>query len=294
MSTNDPAARAPGGTSFDGKVVLVTGGGRGIGRAAALHLAAEGAAVVVADSGVSPAGEPAASGDDPAGEVVSTIVSAGGRAVAIREPVHGAEGAERAVALAVETFGRLDALVTCAGFVRDASLLKMELADFRDVLEVHAMGAFACTQAAARQMLRQGGGGRIVHTTSSAGLLGNLGQVNLSAAMAATYAITRTAAIELQRQGITVNAVAPLAKTRLTEELPMFQGSSTLGPEHVAPAIAFLASDRCGERTGFVLGVAGAQVYAYRLVQTPGRFKEAGESWTVDEIAEHWDAIVRA
>jgi NAD(P)-dependent dehydrogenase (short-subunit alcohol dehydrogenase family) len=277
--------------ALDGKVALVTGAGRGIGRAAALHLAREGASVLVADSGVAPDGTPTA--EDPAGDVAAAIVDAGGRATALRDPVHTEAGAAGAVAATIASFGRIDALVCCATIARDASLLKTDAGALRAVLEVQAQGTLLCTQAAAREMLRQGGGGRIVHATGPAGLLGNQGQIATAAALAATYGITRTSAIELQRHRITVNAVAPIAKTRLTEELPMFDGVTTLGPEHVAPAIAFFASDRCGDRTGFVLGVAGAQVYAYKLVQTPGRFKDAAEPWTADEIAEHWDTIVK-
>ena len=193
----------------------------------------------------------------------------------------------------LEATGRLHQLVGVDLGPRDASLLKTEGAAALAVLEVQALGTLLCTQAAAREMLKQGGGGHIVHATGPAGLLGNQGQVATATALAATYGVTRTSAIELQRHRITVNAVAPIAKTRLTEDLPMFDGVSTLGPEHVAPAIAFFASDRCADRTGFVLGVAGAQIYAYKLVQTPGRFKDAAEVWTADEIAEHWDTIVK-
>lgn len=280
---------------FEGKVALVVGGGRGVGRAAALRLAAEGASVIVADSGVARDGAPTDPPEDPAGDVVREITEAasGGKAIAFREPIHRAGAAERAVAAAVEAYERLDVLVYAAGIVRDASFLKMDEAAFREVVDVQALGALLTTQAAARAMIKGGEGGRVVLCTGAAGLLGNLGQVNAAAAHGAAYAVMRTAAIELQKHRITVNAVAPLAKTRLTEDLPMFHGTTTLGPEHAASAIAFLASDRAGERTGFVLGSAGAQLYGYKLVQTSGRFKEADSPWTVDEIAEHWDAIVK-
>src|SRR5262249_25712584 len=159
---------------------------------------------------------------------------------------------------------------------------------------VHLKGTFLCTQAACRQMIAQGSGGRVVNTTSVSGMLGNFGQANYSAAKAGIYGLTRTAAIELQKHRITVNAIAPVARTRLTEDLPMFQtGMQSLTPEHVAPAALFLASDLCADRTGNVLGVAGSQMYIYKVVQSAGKFKDGGEAWTAEEIAEHWDSIAK-
>ena len=149
-------------------------------------------------------------------------------------------------------------------------------------------------QAAAVVMRRQGRG-RIVNTTSAAGLLGNFGQSNASAAAAGVYGLTRSAAIELQRHGIMVNAVAPLAKTRQTEELPMFQKTSALSPEHVAPVYLFLASDLASEVTGQVLTVAGSRIAVYRLLESSGRFKEDGDGlWTAEEIAEQFSELSRA
>jgi NAD(P)-dependent dehydrogenase (short-subunit alcohol dehydrogenase family) len=124
--------------------------------------------------------------------------------------------------------------------------------------------------------------------------MGNFGQANYSAAKAGIYGFTRTAAIEMQKHKITVNAIAPIARTRLTEDLPMFQsGMESLTPDHVAPAALFLGSDLCGERTGQVLAVAGSQMYVYKVVQTAGRFKDNGATWTAEEIGEHWDAIAK-
>ncbi len=155
-------------------------------------------------------------------------------------------------------------------------------------------GTFLCTQAAAKQIISQGGGGRIVNTTSVSGMLGNFGQANYAAAKAGIYGLTRTAAIELQKHRITVNAIAPIAKTRMTEDLPMFQTTTdSLSPEHIAPAALFLASDLCEDRTGFVLAVAGAQMYAYKVVQSAGKFKDENGVWTAQEIAENWDAIIK-
>ena len=168
------------------------------------------------------------------------------------------EGAAKIVKTAVDAFGRVDILVNNAGILRDKTLLKMDEAMWDAVIAVHLKGTFLCTQAAAKQMVAQGGGGRIVNTTSVSGMLGNFGQANYAAAKAGIYGLTRTAAIELQKHRITVNAIAPIAKTRMTEDLPMFQSAGdTLTPEHVAPAALFLASDLCADKTGNVLAVAG-------------------------------------
>jgi NAD(P)-dependent dehydrogenase (short-subunit alcohol dehydrogenase family) len=123
-------------------------------------------------------------------------------------------------------------------------------------------------------------------------MLGNFGQANYAAAKAGVYGLTRTMSIELQKHRITVNAIAPIAKTRMTDDLPMFQGVSTLTPDHIAPTALFLASDLCADRTGNVLAAAGARMYSFKVVETPGKFKdEASGVWTPEEIAENWDAI---
>ena len=281
---------------LDGKVVIVTGAGGGIGRAEALLCAREGARVVVNDLGGARDGT--GSDEAAAAKVAEEIRAAGGEAAASFDSVATPEGARRIVQAAVDAFGRLDVLVNNAGILRDKTLLKMDEAMWDAVVEVHLKGTFLCTQAAAKQMIAQGEGGRVVNTTSVSGMMGNFGQSNYSAAKAGVYGLTRTAAIELQKHRITVNAIAPIAKTRLTEDLPMFQTvGATLTPDHVAPAALFLASDLCADRTGHVLAVAGAQMYIYKVVQSPGKFKDVGvgegESgvWTAQEIADHWDAI---
>ncbi|EYF07401.1 SDR family NAD(P)-dependent oxidoreductase [Chondromyces apiculatus] len=277
---------------LDGKVAIITGAGGGIGRAEALLFAREGARVVVNDVGGARDG--VGSDDAPARKVVEEIRAAGGEAVASFDSVASPEGAVRIVGAAVEAFGRVDVLVNNAGILRDKTLLKTDVALWDAVVDVHLKGTFLCTQAAARQMVSQGGGGRIVNTTSVSGMLGNFGQSNYAAAKAGIYGLTRTAAIELQKQRITVNAIAPIAKTRMTEDLPMFQSAGdTMTPEHVAPAALFLGSDLCADRTGHVLAVAGSQMYAYKVVQTHGKFKDEGAVWTAQEIAENWDAIIK-
>jgi NAD(P)-dependent dehydrogenase (short-subunit alcohol dehydrogenase family) len=275
----------------EGKVAIVTGAGGGIGRAEAMLLAREGAKVLVNDVGGSRDGT--GSSDAPAAKVAEEIKAAGGEAAANFDSVATVEGARRIVEAAVSAFGRVDILVNNAGILRDKTLLKMDEAMWDAVVDVHLKGTFLCTQAAAKQMVSQGGGGRIVNTTSVSGMLGNFGQANYSAAKAGIYGFTRTAAIELQKQRITVNAIAPIAKTRMTEDLPMMQNMDTLTPDHIAPAALFLASDLCGDRTGHVLAVAGAQMYVFKVVQSAGKFKDENGVWTAQEIAEHWDAIAK-
>ena len=278
----------------DGKVAIVTGAGGGIGRAHARLLASEGANVLVNDLG----GARDGSGVDatPANQVVAEIVAAGGTAVANHDNVATVQGATAIIKAAVTAFGRVDVLVNNAGILRDKSFLKMDEEMWDAVVEVHLKGTFLCSQLFAKQIVTQGGGGgRIVNTTSVSGMLGNFGQANYSAAKAGIYGLTRTMSIELQKHRITVNAIAPIAKTRMTEDLPMFQGVDTLTAEHIAPAALFLASDLCGDRTGHVLAIAGARVYTFKVVETPGRFKESDNGvWTAREIADSWDAIVKA
>jgi NAD(P)-dependent dehydrogenase (short-subunit alcohol dehydrogenase family) len=274
------------------KVAVVTGAGGGIGRAEALLFAREGARVVVNDVGAARDGTGADA--SVAERVVGEIVAAGGAAVASADSVASPEGADRIVELAVRTFGRLDVLVNNAGITRDKTLLKMDPATWRAVLAVRLDGALFCIQAAARQMIAQGGGGRIVNTTGPSGMLGGSGWVNDAAAASGIYGLTRAAAIELQKHRVLVNAIAPIAKTRSTEDLPMMQGMDALTPEHVAPAALFLASDLCEDRTGQVLAVAGARVYAYKVVESAGRFKEQDAGiWTAEEISLQWPSIVK-
>jgi NAD(P)-dependent dehydrogenase (short-subunit alcohol dehydrogenase family) len=277
---------------LDGKVAIITGAGGGIGRAHALLFAREGAKVLVNDLGGTRDGRGADT--TAASQVVAEIRAAGGTAIGNEDNVATVEGAASIVRSAVEGFGRADVLVNNAGILRDKSLLKMDEAMWDAVIAVHLKGTFLCSQAFAKQVVLQGGGGRIVNTTSVSGMLGNFGQANYSAAKAGIYGLTRTMSIELQKHRMTVNAIAPIAKTRMTEDLPMFQGIDTLTPEHIAPAALFLASDLCADRTGHVLAIAGARVYAFKVVETPGRFKESnGGVWTAQEIADTWDAIVK-
>jgi NAD(P)-dependent dehydrogenase (short-subunit alcohol dehydrogenase family) len=278
---------------LDGKVAIVTGSGGGIGRAHAMLLASEGAKVLINDLG----GTRDGAGNDAsaANQVAEEIKKAGGQAAPNYSSVATTEGADAIVKAAVAAFGKVDILVNNAGILRDKSFLKMDEAMWDTVIAVHLKGTYLCSQAFARQVVTQGGGGRIVNTTSVSGMLGNFGQANYSAAKAGIYGLTRTISIELQKHRITVNAIAPIAKTRMTEDLPMFQGVDTLTPAHIAPAALFLASDLCGDKTGHVLAVAGARLYAFKVIETPGKFKDADKGvWSAQEIADNWEAINKA
>ena len=277
---------------LDGKVVVVTGAGGGLGRAHAQLFAREGAKVLVNDVGGSRDGT---GGDSSAAEkVVAEIRAAGGQAAANHDSVATTEGAQGIVKAATDAFGRVDVLVNNAGILRDKTLLKMTEADFDAVIAVHLRGTFLTGQAFAKQLVTQGEGGKLVNTTSVSGMLGNFGQANYAAAKAGIYGLTRTMSIELQKHKITVNALAPIAKTRMTEDLPMFQGKESLSPEHVAPAALFLASSLSGDKTGYVLAAAGARMYAFKVVESAGKFKDDDAGvWTAREIAENWEAIVK-
>ena len=183
-------------------------------------------------------------------------------------------------------------LVNNAGILRDKTLLKMDDAMWDAVIAVHLTGSFLCTQAAATQMRAQGSPGSIINTTSVSGMLGNFGQANYSAAKAGIYGLTRTASIELQRHGIRVNAVAPIAKTRMTEDLPMFEKIQSMTPEHVAPAHLFLGSELSRDLSGAVVSVAGGKLSIYKVVESAGKFKDSDQGvWTAQEIADHWEVI---
>jgi NAD(P)-dependent dehydrogenase (short-subunit alcohol dehydrogenase family) len=277
---------------LEGKVAIVTGAGGGIGRAHALALAREGARLVVNDLGGDRHG--GGKGSDAADRVVEEIVAAGGAAVASYDSVATREGADGILWAALSRFGRVDVLVNNAGILRDRTLLNMTQEDLDRVLDVHLRGTFFCMQAVARQLKVQGQGGRIVNTTSLSGMLGNFGQANYAAAKAGIYGLTRVAALELQKLGVTVNAIAPVALTRMTEDLAVFRGASELdlGPQLIAPIVVFLASDLAAGVTGQVVGVQGGRLFLYRVETTDGAEKDpASGPWTAQEIAEAWGKI---
>jgi len=277
---------------LEGKVAVVTGAGGGIGRAHALALAREGARVVVNDVGGDRHGAGRAA--KPAEEVVAEISAQGGEAAANLDSVATREGADAILWTAMNKFGRLDVWVNNAGILRDRTLLNLTDDDFDRVLDVHLRGTFLCTQVAARAMKLQGQGGRIVNTSSLSGLLGNFGQANYGAAKAGIYGLTRVAALELERFGIAVNAIAPVALTRMTSDLKMMAGAQEreLGPQFIAPAAVFLASSLADGITGQVLGVQGGRIFLYRMEATGGVEKDPAQGpWTPEEIRAAWGRI---
>jgi NAD(P)-dependent dehydrogenase (short-subunit alcohol dehydrogenase family) len=274
---------------LDGRVAVVTGSGRGIGKEIARCLASEGASVVINDVGVALDGR--GGEEDPAAQTVKEIEADGGRAVANYDSVSDFEAAGRIVSSAVDAFGRLDILVNNAGIIRDRSLLKMDESDYDAVVAVHQKGTFNCARHAAPLMKEQGYG-RIVNITSSAGLRGNFGQTNYGAAKAAIMGMTFVWAVELGKYGITVNAVAPAGFTRMTEGL--YQGAEPppdQDPALNAPLVAFLASEQASYVNGQVLGRTG---FAFTMFQTPRQvaamWSEGG--WTPAQVADHFHDVL--
>jgi NAD(P)-dependent dehydrogenase (short-subunit alcohol dehydrogenase family) len=280
---------------LSGKVAIITGAGGGIGRAHALYFAKEGAKVVVNDLGGDRAG--GGKGAEMADQVVAEIKAAGGEAFANYDSVATREGADSLLWTALSKFGKIDVLVNNAGVLRDRAFLNMSDTDWNLVFDVHMKGTWFCSQTVARQLKVQGKGGRIINTTSVSGMMGNFGQANYSAAKAGIYGFTRTLSIELKKANITVNAIAPVAFTRLTSDLPVIQAlpnaQELLSPEHIAPVAAFLASDLSAELTGVVVGVQGPKLSVYRMVETTGVTPKGKDSWTPEEIKERWGEIAK-
>ena len=273
---------------LDGRVAVVTGSGRGIGREFVLCMAREGASVVVNDVGVSLDGR--GTEEDPAAQVCKEVEAFGGKAVPNYDSVTDFAASQNIVQTAVDAFGKLDILVNNAGIVRDRTLVKMSEEDFDAVLAVHLKGSFNCAHHAA-QLMKDAGYGRIINVTSSAGLRGNFGQTNYGAAKAALMGLTFIWAMELGRYGVTVNAIAPAGATRMTAGLFERTGAEIppeSNPALNAPLVAFLASERAGHVNGQILGRTD---YAYTVFQHPKQiawmWRDGG--WTPDLVAENFD-----
>jgi NAD(P)-dependent dehydrogenase (short-subunit alcohol dehydrogenase family) len=277
-----------------GKVAVITGAGRGIGREHALLMAAEGASVVVNDVGATVRGE---GGDAaPAQTVVDAIVDAGGAASVNGDDIGTWAGAERVIGQAVDTYGDLNILVNNAGILRDKMSFSMDEADWDDVVRVHLKGHFAMSHFAAihwRNRAKSGEptSGRIINTTSESGLFGNAGQANYAAAKAGVASLTMVLARELERYGVTVNAIAPRARTRMTEGVfsEMAKGEDGLDgfdvfdPKHVAPLVAFLASDEAADINGQVFTVIGGEIGLLGGYRPLNKIRRPGH-WTAADL----------
>jgi NAD(P)-dependent dehydrogenase (short-subunit alcohol dehydrogenase family) len=284
--------------NLDGKVAVVTGSGRGIGRAYARALAEAGCAVVVNDVDA-----------DVADSCVRELTDMGARAVAEVVAVGSGEAADRLVQRAVDSFGGIDVMCTNAGILRDRVLWKMSDEDFDAVIDTHLRGTFTCARAAAIRMREQGRGGRIVVISSWAGQRGNFGQTNYAAAKAGIAAFARTWAMELARAEITVNAIVPNAMTRMIASIPGMaelvrsaadgeplpdtvrkeMGMGT--PEDVAPLVVFLCSDAARDVTGQCIGLGGDKLSLWSHPQEiSAAYRDGG--WTADAIAEVWGSSV--
>jgi 3-hydroxy-3-methylglutaryl CoA synthase/NAD(P)-dependent dehydrogenase (short-subunit alcohol dehydrogenase family)/putative sterol carrier protein len=276
---------------FDGKVAVVTGAGAGLGRVYALELAKRGARVVVNDLGGARDGSGEGSAT-PADKVVEEIKALGGEAVASYDSVSTAEGGEAIIAKAVEAFGGVDVLINNAGILKDRTLAKMAPEEWRAVRAVHLDGAFHTTRAAFKVM-RERGYGRIIMTTSAAGLYGNFGQTNYSAAKMGLVGLMNTLKLEGEKYGIKVNCVAPVAATRLTEDILPPDLKDKTDPAFVAPLVLYLASESCTE-TGMVFN-AGMGVFNRAAVLTgPGAVVGDGLTPpTPEDIHANWEAINR-
>ncbi|MFJ8861405.1 SDR family oxidoreductase [Streptomyces sp. NPDC102451] len=275
-----------------GRVAAVTGAGRGLGRAHALALAAEGAKVVVNDLGVGPDGSGA--GDGPAQQVVAEIRAAGGEAVAHGGDIASSEGAASLVATALDSFGRLDTLVNNAGFLRDRMLVNLDEDDWDAVMRVHLKGHFLPLKHAAAHWRAEAKAGRtpearVVNTSSGAGLLGSVGQGNYAAAKAGIVGLTLVAAAEMGRYGVQVNAIAPAARTRMTEETfaatmaaPGEGAFDAMAPENVSPLVVWLGSAASAGVTGRVFEAEAGRITVMEGWR-PGPTADKGARWSPAE-----------
>jgi len=283
---------------ISGKVAIVTGSGQGLGLAYASALAAAGASVVVNDVD-----------EHRAGAAAEEIRAAGGEATPVGVPVGDAEAAETLVSTAVDTYGRLDVMVTNAGILRDRTLWNMTDADFDDVIRVHLRGTFTCARAAATYFRQAGHGGRLILAGSPAGQRGNFGQTNYAAAKAGIAAMARTWAMELARAEVTVNAIIPNAVTAMTATVPFLAPYAELvekgepipsqvrraisfgTPEDCAGLVVFLASDQAADVTGQCIGIGGDRLSLWsHPAEVRSAFKDGG--WDADAIADAFSTTV--
>ena len=271
--------------NYEGRVAVVTGAGGGLGRSHALLLASRGAKVVVNDLGGSRDGT--GGGSEMADQVVQEIVDGGGEAVANYDGVHTWEGGQAIVQTAINTWGRCDVVVNNAGILRDVTFAKMEQEQMDLVIKVHLYGGFHVTKAAWPHM-REQEYGRVVNTTSGSGLYGNFGQSNYSAAKLGLVGLTRTLALEGAKYNIHANVIAPVAASRMTEDVMPPQLLEVLQPENVSPLVAYLASEDCDE-SGRIFSVGGGYIARVAIVEGPGATFEEG--FTPEDVADRWTQV---
>jgi NAD(P)-dependent dehydrogenase (short-subunit alcohol dehydrogenase family) len=279
---------------LNGKVALVTGAGGGIGREHALALARAGARLVVNDLGGSRDGT--GKGSAMADHVVEEIRGLGGEAVASYDNVADVAGGERIVQTALDAFGQLDVVVNNAGILRDKTLSKMDEALWDVVVAVHLKGTYCVSRPAFNHMRDRGQGGVIINTSSTSGLNGNFGQSNYGAAKAGIWGFTRCLALEGKRYGIRAFVLAPVAHTRLTDDLPGFQDEKMkerLAPGLISPLVVYLASDLAKDLTDKTFFVGGGRIAEMRMVTAKGATKtEGGGLWAPEEIASRMSDIL--
>ncbi|MAY24794.1 MAG: 3-hydroxyacyl-CoA dehydrogenase [Polycyclovorans sp.] len=276
---------------MEGKVVVVTGAGRGIGRDMALLMAAEGAAVVVNDLGVSVDGS--VSTETPAAEVVREIESRGGRAVANGESVSDWTAAGRIVQCAMDTFGRIDAVVNNAGILRDRFFFNMSLEEWRAVIDVHLNGTFYVSRAAAPHFKAQNSGA-YVHMTSTSGLIGNYGQANYGAAKLGIASLSKQIAMDMKRYNVRSNCISPFAWSRMIGSIPTETPQQQARVEKlkkmeagkIAPVAVYLASDAAHEVSGQIFAVRANEIFLMSQPR-PIRGVHRSEGWTPQTVAEH-------
>lgn len=272
---------------FEGRVAVVTGAGGGLGRAHALLLASRGAKVVVNDLGGHTDGT--GSGKAMADEVVGEIAEAGGEAVANYDSVDSWEGGESIVATAVDAYGKLDILINNAGILRDRSIGKMSEDEYRRVIEIHLNGTWYVTRAAVPH-LRANEYGRIIFTSSGAGLWGNFGQTNYSAAKMGVIGMMHALKLEVRKYGVLVNTIAPIAASRLLGSVMSEEAMDALDPKYVSAIVAYLVSEQCAE-TGGVFLAGGGMFSRAELVGNKGIVIKDKAKITVELVAQHFGEI---